>query len=152
EEVGKQLQKRKFWRHMFELQLAYQAGETFALAKGVEACRLLNEPLPSWLARALSHFVCDRLPPIEKQRIEKMEIYRARWRAVTVLRAGSPDDEERRQLIDNIVLLRQGTAMSDVRAKVDAYLKLLREQEPTGKPLAWIKCWPAAAELLEGTD
>jgi hypothetical protein len=62
-------QSRKFWRYMFELQLAWETGDALALAKGLVASRFnssLPLSLPLWVEHGALKFIMGNLPPAER--------------------------------------------------------------------------------------
>jgi hypothetical protein len=82
-----QKRKRMFWKYLFEQQIAWDAGDTLAVARGVHTCKVLREPLPRWLADAVLTFIDRRLTAAEWQRQYNLAIHTMRWQAVKESRA-----------------------------------------------------------------
>jgi hypothetical protein len=129
QETLEQKRKRVFWRLMFGCQLAWEAGDSLAIARAVRVCRIFHELLPRWLTRATMELVDCRMSPAERREQSALVIHTMRWRAVTGLRDPKRWPYDRGELSQR------------------------RKKLLVGAPkLTWEKCWSGAAEILDGTE
>ena len=129
QEAPEQRRKRLFWHLMFGCQIAWEASDSLAIARAVYVCQVCHEPPPRWLVRATMELVDRRMSPAERRQQSDLVIHMMRWRVVTELR------DPKRWPYD----------LGKLSQRCE---KLL-----AGAPrLAWDKCWPAAAEILDGTE
>jgi hypothetical protein len=94
-EIHQQLKARKFWKLLFEQQLAYQAGDPLALMKALTTCSMLRRRLPPWLVQAIFRILVQHMPDALKRRLSQFEIHRARWQAVRTCRDLQPGSKRR---------------------------------------------------------
>ena len=67
DETPEQARLRQFWRHQFEMQLNWRAGDPLAPAKALYACEALGMPPPLWLLKAVLEMTERRLSGAERR-------------------------------------------------------------------------------------
>jgi hypothetical protein len=128
-ETPEQRRKRLFWDCMFGYRLAWQAGDSLAIARAVRVCQICHEPPPCWLTSATLELVDRRMSSVERRQQSALMVHMMRWRAVIGLR------DPKRWLYDH--------------GKVAGRCETLLAGAPQ---LLWKDCWPGAAEILDGTE
>jgi hypothetical protein len=131
QETPEEQRTRLFWLFMFGQQLAWQAGDTLAIARAIATCRILHRPPPLWLANAIVAFVDIRMPAAERKQQDALWIHMLRWKIVKKMRA---------QLCGRLDWFEH-----KIKRRIEQY------SDAHGM-LSWDKCWRAVSEILTGTE